>query len=187
MFFSLLWWALPTSPHIGKCGKEAKGGTTEQWDIPERDLQGSLKPNSSKLGLLAWEGPATTILVTNILTAELGAGDPLPTPGIQPLDARSDRVFRAERSQRTGSKRKRAGVTRKPLGRLESQPSLLATSCQLESQARAQQGLAPSWQQSAGWQMLAQRSRAENRECFPARSSLPHPHFCVVNVHKKTS
>lgn len=34
-----------------------------------------------KLDLLGCEGPATTILVTNTLTAELGARDPPPSPG----------------------------------------------------------------------------------------------------------
>lgn len=61
---------------------------------------------------------------------------------IQTSDARSDRVFRAERSQRISSKRRRAGLVKPPLGKTESQ-RLLATSpaCQCESKAGVQQVL----------------------------------------------
>lgn len=53
------------------------------------------------------------------------------------------RVFRAERSQRISSERRRAGVVKRPLGTMESQRSLLATSpvCQSESKAGVRQVL----------------------------------------------
>lgn len=112
----------------------------------------------------------------------LGAQDPPPLPGIQPLDARSDRVFRAERSQRIGSKGRRAGVTGQPLRTLGSHPSLLATSPCANVRAKQEPSrfchtLSPSWLQAGGWEMLAQWSREKKQgvlSCMFLSSSPRH-------------
>lgn len=152
-------------------------------EYPRKGTQGSLKPNSSKWtcwSVKAPPKPDVSGAKHPDSSAESTGFPSIPWLDIQPLDARNNRAFRAERSQSIGSQRRRAGATRQPLGTLESQPSLLATSLSASWRAKQEPSrfchmLTPSWLQSVGWEMLAQWSRAGNRESFPARSSPHHP------------